>query len=192
MYRKKPNPNGAGGPCKLTPEMIKQTYKLALLGSTEKQIADFFEISTGTIDYWKQQKPQFKEALRKGRLIADANISHALYQVGMGYSHPDNVILTNRITEYDDDGKPLRSYTEPLVVPTIKHYPPNPYAINKWLSCRQRGTWADVTKLEVSGQISMLHFENLPDMTELTNEEIKLAMKLGIQKALKEAPVESN
>jgi len=192
MYINKPNPNNVGAKCQLTAEMVKQTYKLALLGTTEKQIADFFEVSTGTIDYWKQQKPKFKEALRKGKLIADANIAHSLYLSGMGYSHPDTVILTNRVNEYDTEGNVIRSYTEPLIVPTVKHYPPNPYAINKWLSCRQRGTWADISKLEVSGQISMLNYNNMPDMSELTMEELKLAMKLGLQKAMKELPVDSN
>ena len=184
MYIKRKNPNNAGRKGHYTDEMPKRVFNLCLLGLTDKQIADAIGIKPNVYYYWKQHRPQFAKAIYEGRLEADAKVAKALYQKAIGYSHRDTVILTNRVTEYDEKGKAVRSYNEPLIVPIVKHYPPDAYAANKWLSIRQREYWADVTKSEhthtFNAKIDITHImETISDTNNYTDQELELAAKLG-------------
>ncbi|MBL3206262.1 terminase, partial [Klebsiella pneumoniae] len=41
-----------GRPSKYKPEFAEQAKKLAVLGATDAQMADFFEVSVSTINLW--------------------------------------------------------------------------------------------------------------------------------------------
>jgi hypothetical protein len=127
------------------------------------------------VDYWKKTKPEFKQAMDKGKMIADAKVSHSLYLAAIGYSHPDTVILTNRVKKFNEKGKVIKEWTEPLIVPTTKCYPPNVQAAIKWLSARQPAVWGN--KIEVKGKFSVQH--NL-DLSQFNNEELETLVKFGI------------
>lgn len=167
-----------------------RAFELCLLGLRNKDLATAFGVDVQTIDSWISQKPRFAERVRAGRQEADAKVAKAWYHRAIGYSHEDTVILTNRITEYDDNGKPIRSYNEPLIVPTIKHYPPDGYSAQKWLSIRQRDRWAEIQKTEhhhkIEGHLDHTHLlEQITDTSQFSDEELKLAAKLGLSKARK-------
>jgi len=189
MYQKKEkNEHGVGRKGYWKPEYTKQVYKLALLSATDKQIADFFGIKPTTLDYWKQHKPEFTKALKKGKMEADAKVAKALYHRAIGYTHDSVQILSNRVEEYNMETKTRRSWTEPLVVPIKKHYPPDSWACLKWLSLRQKEQWADIQKVDINhnitGSIDIHELQNqLSDPNRITTEEIKLALKLGIMRA---------
>lgn len=118
-----------GRPTKYKDEYAKQAYKLALLGSTDKDLADFFEVAESTINLWKLENPIFSESLKKGKLEADANVAKSLYKRALGFKHKEDKI-------FNDNGAPL-------IVPTTKHYPPDPTAIIFWLKNRQPKKWRD-------------------------------------------------
>lgn len=67
-------------------EYAEQAYKLCLLGSTDKEIAGFFNISERTLNNWKIQHEVFLQSLKKGKLIADANVAERLYTSSIGYT----------------------------------------------------------------------------------------------------------
>ena len=121
-------------PSKYKKEFNEQVYKLCLLGSTDKQIADFFEVDVATINRWKQSEPAFCESLKRGKDEADSIIAQSLYHRAKGYSHKEDKI-------FNDNGKPL-------IVPTVKHYPPDTTAAIFWLKNRKSDKWRDKQEIE--------------------------------------------
>lgn len=115
-------------PSKYTKTMAVEAEKLCKLGATDKELADFFEISESTLNRWKEDHPEFWESIKKGKVLADANVADSLYQRAIGYEHPEDDIkvVAGQIT----------------ITPTIKHYPPDTVAAIFWLTNRQRGKWS--------------------------------------------------
>jgi hypothetical protein len=183
MRTKVYNPTGRGRKGYWQPYMADLTYKLCLLGKTNAELGYFLGVSEGVIEKWYQNNPEFQDACKRGRVIADMEISHSLYELGKGYSHPQDIIISNRVIEYDEKGKPARSYVEPLVVKTTKHYPPDYAACVKWLSTRQKAIWNDTQNVNISlnQQINITQIaEELADPRKFTTEEIRLALHCGI------------
>lgn len=142
---------------------MKQVYWMALLGATDKEIAGFLEIDKDTLAYWKRTKPELRYALQKGKMEADSRVAKSFYKLATGYEYEEDVffmykgvIITKRIT---------------------KVQPPNAYAAWKWLTSRRREEWADikVSKGNVDVNIKKI------DTTDFTEEELKLAEKVGLR-----------
>jgi len=129
--------NKIGRPSEYRPEYAEKVYKLCLLGAKDKEIADILGIAESTLNLWKQEHAEFSESLKRGKDEADANVANRLYQRAMGYEHPEDQI-------FQYQGKPV-------IVPTIKHYPPDPTAAIFWLKNRQRGKWSDKQEIELTG-----------------------------------------
>lgn len=121
-------------PSKYDPKFNKQVYKLSLLGATDKEIADFLEIAESTLNLWKTEHDEFMESLKKGKMIADSKVVQALFKRACGYSHKEDKIFMHE--------------GSPVIVPTIKHYPPDSVACFYWLNNRQRDRWSNKTDVE--------------------------------------------
>ncbi len=129
-----------GRPPKYRKEFAHQAYKFCLLrGSTNENLAAFFEVEARTINRWLKNHPEFCQSVKEGRQIADSNVAARLYERACGYSHPEDKI-------FNDGG-------EPLIVPTIKHYPPDTAAAFIWL--KNRAGWSDKQELEHSGGVTV-------------------------------------
>ena len=76
-------------PTKYQEAYAEQARKLCLLGYTDAELADFFEVSESTINKWKLDYPKFSETIKKGKAVADAEVSDRLYQRAMGFVAPD-------------------------------------------------------------------------------------------------------
>ena len=120
-------------PSKYKAEYDEQAYKLCLLGATDKEIATFFNTTEQTINNWKKDHPTFFESLKKGKGAADSKVAEKLYQRALGYSHPEDKI-------FNANG-------QPLIVPTMKHYPPDSTAAIFWLKNRRKEDWRDRQEL---------------------------------------------
>lgn len=124
--REFPKPIYDGGFHASFPEIAHQ---LALLGATEEQMASALGVSRSAIQLWKTKHPEFGEQVRRGGMIADANVSKSLYQRAIGYSHDD---------------VDIRSVAGEIVeTPIKKHYPPEVVACIFWLKNRQPALWRD-------------------------------------------------
>lgn len=128
-----------GRPTKYKEEYNQQAYKLCLLGHTDKELANFFEVEESTINNWKNQYPMFLESLKKGKEIADADVTDSLYKRATGYDAPDVDIKMF-------EGQIIQT-------PLIKHYPPDPTAMIFWLKNRQPKKWRD--KQEVDNNVTV-------------------------------------
>jgi hypothetical protein len=127
-----------GRPSSFREEYSEQAFKLCLLGATDKQLADFFEVSEQTLNAWKKARPEFLESLKRGKDQADATVAQSLYRRALGYSH-------DAVKIFNDQGKPL-------VVPHTEHYPPDTTACIFWLKNRQKDKWSDKQDHEVTGK----------------------------------------
>ena len=128
-------------PSKYKEEYAGQAYKLCLLGATDKDLADFFDTTEQTVNAWKKKQPGFLEALKGGKEEADAVIAQKLFHRAKGYEHPEDKI-------FNDNGTPL-------IVPTVKHYPPDTTAAIFWLKNRQPAKWRDRQDIEHSGSVGV-------------------------------------
>ncbi|WP_250519489.1 terminase [Caballeronia sp. NCTM1] len=118
-------------------EYAEQARKLCLLGATDKELADFFEVSEQTINAWKNAHKEFLESIKRGKMQADSDVADRLYQRAMGYEHPeiDLRVVGGEIVE----------------TPITKIYAPDTTAAIFWLKNRQRGKWRDKVDQEITG-----------------------------------------
>lgn len=127
------------------PEYAELARKLCmLLGATNAKLAEFFEVSDVTIDNWLVKHEDFREAVRWGKTIADAEVAMSTFQRAMGYSHPETKV------HFDSSGK---AFTHEVT----KHYPPDTGAAAFWLKNRQG--WRDKVELTgggPNGELSLL------------------------------------
>jgi len=142
-----------------------QAYKLALLGATDKIMADVMGVHVTTIDYWKRKnKGGFLDALTKGKVAADAKVAECFF--------------LNCIDRYVDDeiyhvvaGRVVKTKTKTFVRG-------DKWAQKQWLATRQRGLWTEITKTEnVQTNININKF----DFSGLSTKELELVKKLQIQ-----------
>lgn len=131
-----------GRPTDYREEYNKQAYKLCLLGSTDIDLADFFEVSEVTINAWKKEFPEFLKSIKGGKAQADANVASRLYKRALGFIAPD--IITAQKDGVITDMKEIQ-----------KHYPPDTTAAIFWLKNRQPKFWRDKQEIEHTGDISI-------------------------------------
>ena len=123
-----------GRPPSYKPEFVEQARKLAMLGATDREAADFFEVAEGTVHRWKHEHPEFCEALKVGKATADERVVQSLYRRALGYSH---------------DAVKIMSYEgEVITEPFVEHYPPDTTAAIFWLKNRRPDEWRDKAVVE--------------------------------------------
>lgn len=121
----------------------EHAYKYALLGAIGEQIADLLDIGYTTFNNWLKKHKEFREAVKAGRDIADAEVVHSLFHRAKGYSHPEDKIF------YDSKSG------DTVVVPTTKHYPPDATSAIFWLKNRRPEEWRDVKRIESKSDINV-------------------------------------
>lgn len=116
-------------PSKYKPEFVKQAEKLCALGATDIELADFFEVNVATLYRWKNEHPEFCEALKVSKEIADDRVERSLFARANGYEH-DEVDI--RVVGGGIVTTPIR-----------KFYPPDTTACIFWLKNRRPDLWRD-------------------------------------------------
>ena len=137
----KAEPRKPGRPSSFRAEYVEQGRKLAELGATDREIASFFGVAESTVYLWQHQHPEFSEALKVGKDVADDRVEKALYRKAIGYTH--------------DAVKIMQFQGEELLVPYEEHHAPDTTACIFWLKNRRRDLWRDKIDHEHSGAISL-------------------------------------
>lgn len=140
-----------GRPSSYRPEYAEQAAKLCKLGATDKELADFFEVTEPTINNWKAQFPDFFKSLKRGKDEADERVEQSLYRRALGYSHEAVKIFKNK----DEDA---------VLVPYTEHYPPDTVACIFWLKNRKPEVWRD--KVDVDSADSRDKLSKLLELVE--------------------------
>jgi len=148
----------AGRPTKYKAEYAEQAKKLCELGATDRQLADFFEVSESTLNLWKIDNKEFSESLKLGKEAPDALVERSLFQRAMGYSHEE------------DDIRVVNG--ELVITPIIKHYPPDSTSLIFWLKNRKKDDWRDKQEIEQSGKLTHEHefLDSLKPTTGIPSE----------------------
>lgn len=121
-------------------EYSEQAYKLCLLGLTDRQLADYFEVTEKTLNNWKRKHPEFLQSLRDGKDKADGLVVQSLYQKAIGFPQ--------RTVEIDDEGNEVEKVHQHL---------PDTTACIFWLKNRQKHNWRDKQEVDatINGNLSI-------------------------------------
>ncbi len=147
---------GPGRDSDYHPSMNEQARKLALLGQTNEEIAEFFDIHISTFYRWQKENSAFREAVNEGKIAADANVADSFYRRATGEHVEIEKVVKNQQTG------------EHSVLKVMSYIPGDPSAALNWLKNRQPSKWRDkqVVEQTVSGEI-ISRIELVP----LTNDD---------------------
>jgi hypothetical protein len=145
---KKKHPGGR--PTRYHAEWIpKYAASLASRGLTDEQIAREIGIGVSTLYRWKDEKPEFREALEGAKEAPDDEVERSLFERATGYEHPEEKMFFDA-----KNGDVLRAMT-------TKHYPPDTAAAIIWLKNRRPEKWRDKQVVEHENLPPI--YLNLPD-----------------------------
>lgn len=127
------------------PTLYKESYneqvrKLCLLGATDKEIAEFFEIAESTLNLWKAEHPLFMESIREGKVQSDLKVASALYDSCM-----DRKVIEKEAIKV----KVGKDQEEIQIVDVEKVIPADFRSQRFWLTNRKFDKWRD--KHEIIG-----------------------------------------
>lgn len=131
----------AGRPTDYKSEYCEQVTKLCKLGATDKEIADFFDVEETTVNNWKIAHPEFFESIKKGKIIADAEVAHSLHKRAIGYQYDE--VTFEKIGPGEDQVEVGETGIETIKQDLFKkkvvtkEVPPDVAAQNIWLKNRR-------------------------------------------------------
>lgn len=165
--------------------MIAESQELVgKLGARNQELADAFEVGVSTIEQWLRERPEFAQAVRRGRVQSGLRVSQALYSKAIGHEYIDTVVVNNVVKEYHENGKIARQYNDPITLEIPKKLPPDAYAAHKYLSIVFRDIWADSQKVDVnhqhSGNVNFTQVTEL-SMDNLSEDVQKFLFDLNLQ-----------
>jgi len=129
-----PFTNRMGRPTKFFEQYVELGKVLASKGFTDLDLAEAFSVAESTVYLWKQEHPEFSEALKAGKEMIDDNVEKSLLQAAIGYSHPEEKVFCHE--------------GEIIVHKTVKHYPPNAGAGKLWLTNRRPNEWREKHEID--------------------------------------------
>lgn len=126
---------GAGRPSKYDEKYCDQAYKLTLLGATDSELAEFFEVNEDTVHEWKKRHPKFSESIKEGKAKADAEVANKLFHRALGYE-------VEEVAEVMYKGK-----KETLI--SKRQVPPDVTSMIFWLKNRRPDAWRDKQEIDM-------------------------------------------
>lgn len=140
--------NNGGVESKYKEEYATQAYNYCLLGATDKQLADFFNVCEATINNWKNDHPKFLESLRAGKEVADMAVAGSLFQNCLG------AVITREkeVKVKAIDPETLKIIENVEVVKLQEQVPPDTNAIKFWLTNRQKANWKNNSDITTDGE----------------------------------------
>jgi hypothetical protein len=158
-----------GRPSKYDPLYCEQVEKLCKLGATDKELAEFFVISESTLNLWKVEHAEFSEAVKRGKILADAEVAFSFHKRATGYKYDE--VTYEKIGPGEDKVEVGESGMEEIKQDLFKkkivtkEVPPDAGAGLNWLKNRQKDKWRDKVEVETKN----LNLNSEP----LSKDEIK-------------------
>jgi hypothetical protein len=118
-----------------------------LLGSTDKELADFFLVSEDSVHEWKKVHTEFSESITRGKMLADAEVAASLFKRATGMTVKEMRLSGGGGGEDGDS---------PSATETTKEIPPDTQAASLWLRNRQSAKWRDKQEIEHGGTIAVM------------------------------------
>ena len=133
----------AGRPSTYQDSFAKSAEKLAALGATDIEVADFFEVDVRTIYRWKHDHEEFCQALNVGKSKADERVINSLYQKAIGYEQDEVKIFMPAGAD------------APVYAPYREKIAPDTTAAIFWLKNRQPEQWREKVDHNHSGSLEV-------------------------------------
>lgn len=130
-----------GRPTEYEPEYAVQAEKLCLLGATDSEIAEFFNVSVRTIHRWKLEHEEFCHSIKSGKEKADERVERSLYQKATGYDYTEEQAIKIKVEQHKEEVE---------VVQVNKHAPADTTAAIFWLKNRRKDQWRDKQEHELT------------------------------------------
>lgn len=146
--------SNAGRPSDFNPEFIDLAYNYCLLGATDKDLANFFNVCEATINNWKNSHPEFLETIKKGKEIADAHIASKLFNRAEGAEITRQQAFKVKEVTYNN-GKREKEIERLEVVELKEQIAPDTTAAIFWLKNRHPSRWKDKQEVEQSGNLNI-------------------------------------
>jgi hypothetical protein len=134
-----------GRPTVFLPEYAEQAAKLCNLGATDDEMADFFAVHRSTIYRWKLEHPEFCDAIKSAKDVADERVERSLYQKATGYNVTEEVAVKLKVDQYKEEVE---------VVEVDKHVPADTTAAIFWLKNRRKDHWRDKNETAFTLELS--------------------------------------
>ena len=147
--------NKQGRPTKYKEEYNEQAYKLCLLGATDKEIGDFFNVDERTINNWKIEFPSFFQSIREGKELADMKVVNSLLESCHDRLIQNQQAFKVRNVTYNDQGKKIES-EEVIVVDIKTGVPANDRSIQFWLKNRHPDKWRDKQEVKLESDVNIV------------------------------------
>lgn len=135
----------------ITKEGLSKIQSWALSGLTNEQIADNMGVNVSTIYEWCNKYPEFANALKRAKSIADEEVENALYKRALGYT------VTLNKQKVTKDGIAVDCIEE-------MHIPADTTAQIFWLKNRKPEKWRDKVEQSVTVEDNR---QNMKDFMEI-------------------------
>ncbi|QNA82818.1 helix-turn-helix domain-containing protein [Sphingomonas sp. So64.6b] len=117
-------------PSTFKPAYVRQAKELYAQGLTDRELAAAFGVSRSTIFRWRAAYPEFAEATKLGKDVADDRVERALYERAIGYEEEAVRVYHPADAE------------EPVIVRYQREVRPDVTAALQWMRARRPGIWA--------------------------------------------------
>lgn len=134
---------GAGRPTSYKDEYAEQAYNYCLLGATDAQLANFFNVCVATINNWKNDFPEFLDSVKKGKEIADAKVARMLFDRATGAVIKTQQAIKIKDSQFNSEGRKVSEEERIEVVDLVQEVPPDTTAAIFWLKNRNPEMWRD-------------------------------------------------
>ena len=140
----------AGRPTDYREAYAEGARKLANLGATDAEIADFFDVvDVRTIYRWKNTHDEFCQALKAGKDQADERVERSLYHKAVGYEQKAVKIFMPA------------GATDPVYAEYVEKLAPDTTAAIFWLKNRRSQEWRDKITHEGTGPEGEIVFKTV-------------------------------
>lgn len=156
-----------GRPSGYRPEYCREAEKLCANGATDMELAEHFGVTDRTIYRWKAAHPEFSQALKSGKDLADERVERSLYHKAVGYTYE-----TEKVFQYQ--GEIVRTRV-------VEHVPPDTTAAIFWLKNRRAHAWRD--------RAEVVHRHAVEQMSDDDLERIASAGRAGVAEAAIDPPI---
>lgn len=144
---------------------------LKIRGENDEQIAKKLGICHRTLKKYKDEYPEFADALSFDKQVADSMVEAALLRLATGYEIKSKKKVKLKDIHYDENGKKVeKEMLEPST--EISEVAPNLAAQTFWLKNRCPERWNDETdKDEDTKENGVVILPEITEMVDLLKEE---------------------
>ena len=111
-----------GRPSKYDPSKLEEIEKLAGIGLPDKDIAFLLGIDVSTFYAWKKERPEFSEAIKRGKTTGKMTIVNSLYRKAIEGNL--TAIIFWLVNRYPEEWRNIQKMEHTIsAIPPIKYIP---------------------------------------------------------------------